>query len=122
MSKFLVLSFLLNFIFIYNIFANNNNDISAFHKIAQEKPYCIVKIDKNKCYLDPNCLVLENGRLYVIDGSINHIELSGIFIDEKGCYVNKLNEDDELPSFGFGICPGCHQFVFLPTHDCPEAD
>ena len=113
MLKFLILNFLLNSIFVCNIFANDNSDVSMFHKIARDNPYCIVEMDNNKCYLDSNCLVLDKGHLYVVDSSSNYIELSEIFTDEKGCYINNLNNNDELPSFGYGVCPSCNRFFFL---------
>ncbi len=116
MLKSFILTFLLNLLFICNTLAN----ISIFHKIVQEKPYYILEIDKNKCYLDPDYLVFEKGHIYLTDSNFNYIELPFIFIDKKGYFIDKLNDidDEELPSFGWGICPSCKRCVFLPMHKC----
>ncbi len=115
MIKFFILSFLLNTLLICNTLAN----ISIFHKIVQEKPYYILEIDKNKCYLDPNYLVFEKGHIYLTDCNFNYIELPAISIDKKGYFIDKLNDvDDELLSFGWGIYSLCSRCVFLPMHKC----
>lgn len=125
MSKFFVFCiFLLNYIFFFNLNACEDK-ACIFSQILQENPHVIIQIENNKCYLDPESLVLEKGHLYLNDG-FNFLSIPSLFIDDGGCYIKikkckkSYDGDEDLPTWGYGFCPICHRYVWLPTHICPD--
>ena len=118
---FIFCLFLLNCIFFFNLNAWENEACISSH-ILRENPHIVVQIDNDKCYLDPEYLSLEKGHFYLIDG-FNFFEIPSLFINEKGCYIKLkkcYDDDDDLPSWGYGFCPKCHRFVWLPGHVCND--
>ncbi len=82
MSKLIIFSFLTNLIFILNIHTSDKTNPSSFQRIVKENPYSIVKIEKEKCYLNSDFIVLKEGRLIVLDNWMNQIEIAELFTDE----------------------------------------